>query len=407
MTDYTEALDEELATLSSRIDTAEGGLTLAVTRIDKNQSDIAELQSKIDEPGQPPTGGASEKFTVGLPGSGASYEVTQGACEVAINQALKDASAFSGGVGGSVRLLAGQYITKGPIVLGDRNTLSGAGSPATNIVANVATWSGEAMILTPSGFAGARVTVENLQVDCRNKVGFGVYLRQDGAPVVLGPDPMHRVRGVDVFQAVSDGFRLGGARAGACREFHITDCRAQVCGGFGFNWADSSDGFIQFCSVQGCRGGGYNVAGGNSKVSCCKAYGIGKAGAPANAFQISSGRCTVTGCEAQDVIGNGFYVGGTNSSVSGCNADSCGDGTDPNNSAGFVIAGSRCYVSGVSYQRGNGGMKWELPSAGQMFAVRFAGGSNCVVSVVGGATIETYKGHVSGTPGSGSSVTVI
>lgn len=340
---------------------------------------------------------------MGLPGSGAAYEVDPANAQVVINKALSDAAAF-GGPGGGVRLLAGTYTTRGPVIVGERQTLSGAGAPATNLVAATTGWSGDALVKAP---LATRVTIEKLAVDGRNRVDHGVLVLQDVAPAVYGPDPMPRIRGVDVFQVTSDGFRLTGARAGACREFHVHDCRAQNCGGWGFNWTNSSDGFIWGCSVQGCKGGGFNVAGGNSKVFGCKAYGCGVDGTPAPAFRVSSGRATVTGCEAQDILGNGFEVSGTNSSVSGCNADSCGDGVNAANSAGFLITGSRVYVSGASYQRGNGGASWLKPGAGQMYAVRFAGGASSIIDLVGGPTIETYQGHISGNPGTGAIVRIV
>jgi len=336
-----------------------------------------------------------------MPGSGADYVVDPTNAQAVTNEALSAV-----GAGGSVRVMAGEYTISSPILVGNRQSFVGDGSAQTVFTAS-GKFSGQALVRTPVGFRGTRVVLRDFAVNGLNKVANGVLVEANAKPDRYAPDPMPILNGIFVFQTAGDGFVLGGTYSGGCREFHVSDCRAQTTGGWGFNWSNSSDGFIWGCSVQGAAGGGYLVGGGNSKVFGNKVYSTGAPGAPAPGFRVSSSRCTLSGNEAQDCYGNGYEISGADCSVSGCTADSTGTGKDPGTSAGFLVSATRAMVTGKSYMRVNGGCQWIVQGAGQMYALRTTGADRQYIRLVSGAAVETWRGDISGTPASDSDVVVI
>ena len=342
-------------------------------------------------------------FTVGLAGSGATYTAVNPNADLAVNQALQAA-----GVGGAVRVLAGSYTIGLPIQVGDRQALIGDGSSQTVFTASSSFPAGAVMVRTPVGFTGTRVVLREFACIGAGKALNGVLVEANGKPTIWSPDPMPRLDGLFVANTVGDGIVLGGTYSGKCREFKINECRVQEVGGWGFNWAGSSDGFLSLCSVQDAKGGGYNVAGGNSRLVNCKAYSTGKVGAPAPGFRISSSYCTLTGVEAQDCYGNGFEVLGSDCNLSGT-ADSTGVGAaDWNNSAGFMVSAARCNLSGLSSMRAGGrGAIWIDPAAGMTHALRIAGASRLLARLVGGTQVTPWVGAINGTVSSDSNVLVL
>ncbi|WP_203919841.1 glycosyl hydrolase family 28-related protein [Rugosimonospora africana] len=341
---------------------------------------------------------------VGPADSGAPFEVdpTVGA-QAAINAALAAAGQ------GAVFVAGGTYPVKGPVVLGDRQTLIGAG-PVSTVLRAVSGFSGTGMITTPSGaFTGARMCVRDIGLEASGIAGYGVNLQIGAKPTTYGPDPAPWLSRVFVSNTVSDGIYLGGAYSGGERELKVTDCRVENAGGWAYN-IESSDGFIGGCSAQGGKAGGYLIAGGNTKMWGCKAYGTGNGSAPGPAFRLSSARATVVGCEAQDTWGCGFEVTGRGSSLAGCTADSTGIGTTGNDrySAGFYIGSSAVNVQGCAYQRAGGGASW-LGATGMRWSLYLASGVDYVMAqlVSDPNRPSPYQGGVNGTVGAHSSVTVL
>jgi hypothetical protein len=341
---------------------------------------------------------------VGPAGSGAPFEAdpTVGA-QVAINAALAAAGQ------GAVFVAGGTYPVKGPVVLGDRQTLVGAG-PLSTVLRAVAGFAGAAMVTTPSGtFAGSRMCVRDIGLEASGIAGYGVNLQISAKPTSYGPDPAPWLCRVFVANPTADGILLGGAYSGGQRELKVTECRVENAGGWAYN-LDSSDGFIGGCSAQGGKLGGYLIAGGNTKAWGCKAYGTGSGATPGPAFRIASARATVVGCEAQDTWGCGFEINGRGSNLSGCTADSTGIGTAGNDrySAGFYIGSSAVNVQGCAYQRAGGGATW-LGAAGMRWSVYLASGVDYVLAqvVADPNRPAPFQGGVSGTIGAHSSITVL
>jgi hypothetical protein len=340
---------------------------------------------------------------VGPAGSGAPFVVDPA---VGAQQAINDALAAVGQ--GAVFIAGGTYPVKAPIVLGDKQSLVGAG-PVSTLLKAAAGFSGSTMIGTPSGtFTGSRMSVRDLGLDASKLVANGVNLQIAAKPASYGPDPAPWLSRVFVAATTGDGIFLGGAYSGGQREFKVTDCRVENAGGWAYH-LDSSDGFVSGCSAQGGALGGYNLAGGNIKVWGSKVYGSGSGNTPGPGFRVGT-RATVVGCEAQDTRGCGFEVYGRGSSVSGCTADSTGigdAGTD-RYSAGFYVASSAVTVDGGAYQRAGGGGSW-IPAKGMMWALYLASGVDYVMAriVSDPNRPAPFLGGVAGTIGPKSSVTVL
>jgi hypothetical protein len=343
---------------------------------------------------------------VGPAGSGAPFEVDPAVgAQVAINDALAAAGQ------GAVFVAGGTYPVKGPVVLGDRQALIGAG-PLSTLLKAVAGFTGTAMVTTPSGaFTGARMCLRDIGLEASGIVSFGVNLQIGAKPTTYGPDPAPWLSRVFVSGTGSDGIVLGGAYSGGERELKVTDCRVENAGGWAYN-ISSSDGLLGGCSAQGGKAGGYLIAGGNTKMWGCKAYGTGdvSAAAPGPAFRLGSARATVVGCEAQDTWGCGFEVTGRASNLAGCTADSTGVGTAGSDrySAGFYIGSSAVHVQGCAYQRSGGGASW-LGAAGMRWSLYLAPGVDYVMAqlVSDPNRPAPYQGTVYGTVGAHSSVTVL
>ncbi|MEV4758020.1 glycosyl hydrolase family 28-related protein [Micromonospora sp. NPDC049559] len=340
---------------------------------------------------------------VGPAGSGAPFEVDPA---VGAQQAINDALAAVGQ--GAVFVAGGTYPVKGPIVLGDRQSLVGAG-PLSTLLKAAPGFAGSALVQTPSGtFTGSRVSVRDIGLDAAKLAANGINLQISAKPTTYGPDPAPWLSRVFVAQTTGDGIFLGGAYSGGQREFKVTDCRVENAGGWAYH-LDSSDGFVSGCSAQGGTLGGYHLAGGNIKVWGSKVYGSGSGATPGPGFRVGT-RATVVGCEAQDTRGCGFEIVGRGATVSGCTADSTGVG-DPGTdrySAGFYVGSSAVSVDGNAYQRAGGGGSW-IPAKGMMWALYLASGVDYVMArVVGDPNRPApFVGGVSGTVGAKSSVTVL
>jgi hypothetical protein len=331
---------------------------------------------------------------VGPAGSGAPYVIN---ASVGAQEAINSALAATGQ--GAVYIIGGNYPILAPVVIGNEQTLIGAG-PLSTILTAGAGFSGPAMIMTPSGsFTGSRMCIHDIGLEGANRVANGVNLQISGAPTSYGPDPAPWLCRVFVSNTTSDGIFLGGAYSGGEREFKIAECRVEHAGGWAFN-ASSSDGVLIGCTVQGSTAGGFNLAGGNIKAVGCKAYFSGDASSstPGPCFRTTS-RATIVGCEAQDGKGCGFEITGPNTIVSGCTADSCGNGTSARYSAGFYLGASGVNLSVASYQRSGG-------AGSMLYGVYLANGVDYLVAQVvsGPNAIAPFTAAVFGSAGSHSTV---
>jgi len=341
---------------------------------------------------------------VGPVGSGAPFVIDP---VVGAQKAINDALAAVGQ--GGVYVAGGTYPVKAPVVLGDKQSLAGAG-PLSTILKAATGFTGAAMISTPAGtFTGSRMAVRDIGLEGAKIAATGVNLQISAKPTAYGPDPAPWLTRVFVASTTGDGIVLGGAYAGGQREFKITDCRVENVGGWSYNIA-SSDGFLSGCSSQGGAAGGYNLAGGNIKAWGCKAYGSGVGATPGPGFRVASSRATIVGCEAQDTRGCGFELHGRTSTVSGCTADSTGIG-DPGTdrySAGFYVATSAVNIDGCAYQRPGGGGSW-LDAKGMMWALYLETGVDYVMArLVSDPNKPTpFVGAVNRTPGARSAVQVL
>lgn len=332
---------------------------------------------------------------VGPAGSGAPYPIdTSVGAQGAINAALTATGP------GAVYIVGGNFTVLAPIVIGNEQTLIGAG-PLSTILTAGSGFSGPAMIMTPSGtFTGSRMCIRDIGLEAKKLVANGINLQITGSPTDYGPDPNPWLSRVFVSDTTSDGIYLGGSYSGGEREFKITECRVEHAGGWAYNLT-SSDGFIGGCSVQGCTLGGYYLNGGNIRAAGCKAYYTGDTGTstPGPAYHVSS-RATIAGCEAQDGYGCGFEVIGQNVVLNGCTADSCGNGTSGRYSAGFYLDGQGINLSVASYQRSGG-------AGQQMYGMYLASGVDYLIANVasGPNAYSPFVSAVYGTAGSHSQVT--
>ncbi|HEY8550016.1 MAG TPA: right-handed parallel beta-helix repeat-containing protein [Vicinamibacterales bacterium] len=293
-------------------------------------------------------------YWVGPPGSGAPYEVNDavGAQET-INQALQDAGR------GLVFVMGGRYTLRGPIFIGTGQTLAGAGPHGTFLNAAVS-MPDEPMIQNRAP-NNTRIVIRDIGLECAGRFGYGVRLLQGAAPEEWGPDPNHYLHRVTVIRPGRDGIYLGtSGYSGGARETKLNDCRVHDANnGISFRIEGASDMTVAQCVSQ-AGGTGFLVAGGNSKLTTCKAFFTRGPG-----FRFQSGRPTVTGCESQDAQGGcGFeLVGIADGNFSGCSADSNGTGTDDRTSAGFYLENVRnVRLTGTTFQRsgGNGRQRWGI-----------------------------------------------
>lgn len=347
---------------------------------------------------------------VGPAGSGATYEVDPAVgAQAAINTALGSGSQKA------VFVAPGTYLVKGPVVLGDKQALIGAG-PLVTMLKATSGFTGSALVVNPwSGDENdsSRQCVTDIGLDGANLAANGVNFQMNIAPRSYGPDPAPWLTRVFVSRTTGDGIYLGGTYSGGMREFKLTDCRVENTGGWGYN-LQSSDGFVSGCSCQGSDAGGYLIGGGNIKVWGSKVYGTGTSSTAGPGFRLDSARATLSGCEAQDSAGNGFEIKAVNCTLSGCTADSTGFGNSPGgtdlNSAGFHVAASAVNIEGGSFHRSGGGPRWILDtSAGMRCALYLASGVDYVAVrlVTGQARPAPFQRLISGTVGAQSSVSVI
>jgi hypothetical protein len=340
---------------------------------------------------------------VGPAGSGAPYEVdTAAGAQVAINAALQAVGQ------GEVLVAGGTYPVKGPVVIGDHQSLRGTG-PLSTLLKAVSGYTGGAMVQTPSGtFTGSRMVLADLGLEAAHLATNGVNLQIGAAPSSYGPDPNPWLSRLFVSNTTGDGIVLGGAYSGGQREYKIAECRVEHAGGWCYNLG-SSDGFVGMCSAQGGLSGGYNLAAGNVKVFGCKVYSSGDGATPGPGFRTAA-RVTMSGCEAQDTLGCGYEILGRGSVVSGCTADSTGVGAAGTDrySAGFYVGASVVTVDGAAYQRPGGGATW-LGATGMRWSLMLASGVDYVLArlVSDPNRPAPYQGTVSGTAGAHSSVTVL
>jgi hypothetical protein len=286
---------------------------------------------------------------VGPSGSGAPYPVdTTVGAQGAINQALTDNPR------GAVYIAPGSYVLKGAVVIGDWQTLAGAGPLSTLLTAASTFPSATAMITTASGSNAGRICIHDLALEAAGFAQNGINLQAASTNPTYGPDPQPWIDRVFVSNTTGDGIYLGGTYSGGEREFKVTNCRVEHAGGWAYNLL-STDGFIGACSAQGGTSGGFFLAGANIKAYSCKAYSTGDSASstPGPAFKVSS-RNTLVGCEAQDTHGCGFEVSSHNVTLSGCLADSCGSGTNDRYASGFYLDGGSILLSGSAVQRAAG-----------------------------------------------------
>lgn len=204
-----------------------------------------------------------------------------------------------------------------------------------------------------------RIVIRDIGLECAGRFAYGVRLLQGSAPQEWGPDPNHYLHRVTVMRPAVDGIYLGtSGYGGGVRETKLNDCRVHDANdGISFRIQMASDTSVVQCVSQ-AGGTGFLIAGGNSKVSMCKAFFTRGPG-----FRFQSGRPTVSGCESQDAQGGcGFeLVNFGDGTFSGCTADSNGTDLDDRTSAGFYLENVRSVrLTGASYHRagGNGRQRW-------------------------------------------------
>ena len=133
---------------------------------------------------------------------------------------------------GAVLVAGGTYPIKGPVILGDQQTLVGAG-PLSTVLHAVPGFTGAAMVTTPPGaFTGSRMCVRDIGLAAAGLAATGVNIQISAKPSAYAPDPAPWLCRVFVTNTTGDGIFLGGAYSGGQREFKVTECRVENAGGW-------------------------------------------------------------------------------------------------------------------------------------------------------------------------------
>lgn len=313
----------------------------------------------------------------------------------AINNAIRNANNrwlggfTTGNRYGSIELADGVYQLESPILIPNKGfSIFGQGWGTVLMKAANGDWSGgegstPALIKiddTTSGEHAQGIHIRDICIWGRNRSSYGAAVGT-GSPVAgiwleLTKDPgeMNEPNGwgIPASTATGDSFAklhnilvrdtttgIYWSNTGSGREVQMNGCISvgvQV-GGSAFHINGSDTKIVHCVAAAGGSGAkyGYNINGGNSMISFCKAFyfqGAGSAG-----FYGASSRTLMGTCESQD-NDYGFVMVGDNLTMDGCHADNQVAGM---NRAVDLAGCNHFCVSGLNIQnRGSGTFAWGL-----------------------------------------------
>jgi hypothetical protein len=231
-----------------------------------------------------------------------------------------------------VQLPAGRIKVNDTVRIPANTTLRGHGFAGTYLVRSTSGTSAGPVLGITSGsieqiICDLGVICQDHSVDCIDLTG------SNASPSILA----------DSSTTIRDVVCVGGKRgvyvpasAGTEHRFAHVRCYRQWSHGFDVG---ATDCFFECCTAaasgQANRPGGtpvndvagFNIAGANSRIVGCKAFGqIGAGGSASGSGFIlaGAGRHQVSTCEAQDCMGSGFSIVGPDITLTACLSDSCG-----------------------------------------------------------------------------------
>jgi hypothetical protein len=282
----------------------------------------------------------------------ADYVCDGTADNVEINNAITNATGQGGR--GKVQLTGGRFFIASSIVMQTGVWLAGSGPitevRAINISATVGSGTDPAIIKLID--VNTHLTyLSDMWLNgnaSSGGTGHGVYYESassgdsHSAYPDTSPDPDHNIRNLYVSNFGNSSLRNGLYMGTDLRGSIIQSCQIRNIGGYGVYLNAAPDSHIANVHMGTIGLSGFRIAGGNVKLSNCKAYYCDSWG-----FEVSSGRCNLTGCESQDNA-NGFKFSSTNITASSLTIDT-------SETTSLELASSHISVHGFTcFNRGGG-----------------------------------------------------
>lgn len=322
----------------------------------------------------------------------ANYVCNASADQTEINNAITDAATSPYYTG--VQLSGGQFILSSAILMKTGVTLRGVGvGTELKNVSNSATGTG-------SGTYAACIKAYDINVHATRVTDMWLngnfasggschgiaYTGSSGgdshsARPDTNPDPDNTFDHLFI-----TGFSGGGTKHGIWmdtdeRGTMISNIQMRSISGDGIYFASSPDSHISMCHIGTITGHGYNISGGNVKLTNCKSFYCDGDG-----FRLSSGRGSLAACESQD-NNVGFRFDGAPYNAVGITADTCQ--TD-----GIIVSTSQLILNGFTIFNRSGG-RYATTTRGLYFDASYS--DNVIVGEVTPSSITT---PISGTAGS-------
>lgn len=326
----------------------------------------------------------------------ADYVCDGTADQTEINNAIIDAASLasrSGPTGatqrGKVQLTGGQFSLSGSILMRTGVTLAGMGQLTELKAASLSTSTGSG---TDAGAiklydVNTHLThVRDLWLHGNSSSGgscHGIYYETSSggdshsAYPDTNPDPDHFISNLFISQFTT-GTRHGIYMNTDLRGTIINNLQMRGFSGNGIYFNASPDSHISNVHMGTVTDTGFRIAGGNVKLTNCKAFYCDSYG-----FNITSGRGSLTGCESQDNA-IGFNFGTTNILAAGIVADT-------SSSDNIIIASNRIVINGFTSFCRSGG-RYSTTTNGITFT-----GTPTDISAVGVIDATNVTNKVNGT----------
>lgn len=268
----------------------------------------------------PSAGSSAAEFTNGIIDARAYGVKADNSTDdtAAINAALQAAIVPISGFSGTslpariVQLPAGRIVTSGQILMPSNVILQGHGPSATQLLQGLTS---ENFIVLQTG-TEVQVTVRDLGViqSGTPSSGSAIAFINSSETSILG-DARHIIENVVIVGTAN------GIYTQTNTEVRVINCSVYRTPGYGY-FLNGTDEYIWGSTAGACGATSFFLAGANSRLFGCKAFG--QTALSNGAFFVDgSGRHEVTCCEAQDNFSYGFNFSGTyGSNLTDCIADS-------------------------------------------------------------------------------------
>ena len=243
-----------------------------------------------------------------LPNNWFSIAPSQGDQFSEIQEALDNAEEAGGGV---VSLQSGTFQISNTLSIGENVTLMGEGAATRLRAIGSFIW----MVQFPaSSFLAA---LKDIRLFGSGSAG-GVNIVTAGTGTFSGNDAYVLIENVSIHDVGLNGVRVGTRNAGfgtrEVRLHNVIVLRAQSIGILFFG----VDSIISNCTVAGSGWDGFQIVGGNNRLTGCKAFFNTGSG-----ITVTGSRGQLSACQVQDNDGDGFKIDDAQDvSLSACGADS-------------------------------------------------------------------------------------